>query len=527
MTPSYRDSLESILGGINLYEMLASMENVFKCAFQHSPLMPKTSSIVFGVTGDGKSTFIGYKNGADLKLDYDEYGNLCYHYPKEDVLACPPMGRATDSSKTKGFAVYGNAIDTAGFFDRRGKGEELCNKIALDFAIESYDPGHIIIVLNPSKISDSRGTGFFQLMEKLQQFLWNPSHPDTLSSTLFVFNEIIRKPRNELSTKDEIKRDIDNKIKQLEQEIQTDIRQFTGWGDHLKNLAVSAGNTVGLGKMMANRLFGEEWTKNKADEIKDIDASLAARISENLQIQDLLQQLRDSGNIIVADFRDSQTRHEIEQWEQKAPKLPDAVFKVSHTMDNTRLPFFEALKVIASYFNEQSKKAKGLDDDIQNLKSKIQQTKRIIAQIPEGDIPTDDDMDNYKKFKKQEEDEKAIQEGLKATAEANIKALSAKQTRLTNDKSKKFLQDLASTVPITPRSKWAYFDITAKKYFFDYKGIFLIETNYVTPTQNEKYPGVFLNKQVINKIKKDNTKQCTCTCSRVVDKIAARFSNHQ
>ena len=509
MTPTYQATVAATLGGIKLFEMLASLENVFQSAFQHPMLAPGKSSIVFGVTGDGKSTFIGYKNGAQLQLNSDAKGNLAYCYSKGDENTSPHMGRANQTSKTKGYSVYHNMIDTAGFFDRRGKAEELCNKMAIDFVVESLQPGHIIVVLNPAKISDSRGIEFFHLMEKLKQFLWDPSHPNTFSSILFVFNEIIKKPNNELSTKEEIKRDIQNKIEQLEEEIQGDIKQYIGWGDSLKNLAVTASHTVGLGKMMARNLLGEEWTKNKANEIQDIDPDVAAKISENLALQDLLQQLKDSENIIVADFRNDKTRKEIELWEQKAPKLPISAFKLSQAMDNTRLPFFEAMKVIANYFNGQCKKVKNLEDDVLNLKDKIQQTKDMIALIPDSST-TDEDIENYKASKKKEEDEKIIQEGLKAAAEGKIKKLEKEKKELENDNSRKLLQILTPLTPITPRSKWAYFDVVAKKYFFDYKGISLSKTKYIEPTISEKYPGVFLNPQPLKSLQSGKVLgQCT------------------
>ncbi|MBS4168142.1 GTPase [Parachlamydia sp. AcF125] len=217
------------LGKIALEDLLISIESVFSKMLERELKKEQGQeyAMVIGNTGAGKSTFIGYLQGAKITFGKvtSETANTkrqvtmyaADYEDKENAGNYPKLGNF--NSETKGAIAYGKYVDTAGFFDTAGSAEKLCNSVAIGMAASIYEPKRLIAVINSTAFEDTRAHGFLNLIKKIKRMVEEPVDENTLPSILFVVNDFLKNRRiNHRSSQEEIEEEIARAIIGLEED---------------------------------------------------------------------------------------------------------------------------------------------------------------------------------------------------------------------------------------------------------------------------------------------------------------------
>ncbi|MBS4164107.1 hypothetical protein PRO82_001423 [Candidatus Protochlamydia amoebophila] len=499
--------LRSELGTIQLNELFTSMVTIFsdiESKFRGSSLEDYT--LVIGATGAGKSTLIGYLQGAEIiykkipimglptkfsavhKFEtvenlYEKFLNkipkklVAVYKTKQDALY-PEIGH--HNAKTKAFGIYKNYIDTAGIFDSAGPTEDICNAEAIHMATKVYSPKKMIVLINSASF-EHRSHVFLEMIDRLKRVVRNPTDESVMSSILFVVNDKLSKTRYERKSKKEVIKGILDAIKSLEEEKQALLPKDPTWWEWLRG-------------------------QTPEDQKRAIKGSVNdARVDDyDNKIKILATLLKLHNNIIVADIFSEQTRQKIKAWEEKEISLEPSSDPLSFTMENFvdggHDKFKAALRETAGYFLHLFSTIQQLNQALNGLKIEITDTEFQIS-AEEMSVNSLGKMNIQaeisKKRKEFESNNKKIARSkteLKEVKEKIAEKMRRKE-KLQTDKEI-FWKKMSPNKPITPRSFFAA-GFLATKYVFsiDDKNTPINRVKLIPGKSQEKITGSFCDEK--------------------------------
>lgn len=339
----------------HVFSKLASLfnciETIFSGIFQagigkHS--CSESSTLVIGTLGIGKSTIIGYMQKAEIAYEKivirSEIGIKKYVavYKSKVADTYPEIGHL--DSRTKGAAVHGSYIDTAGIGHTEGPSTDLCNAEAIHMMVKAYSPKRLMVVID-SSIFESRDTAFFEMIDRLRRVIHNPTKKNVLSSVLFLVNDHLKHPQDKRTSKKKILGEINFAISSLEAERKALLPQPPpqGWMEYI------------LGQPdIQEEMFAE------------IDPRLL-EIEEKIK---LLKKVLKLQNIIVADIFQEDTRKEIKKWEKKNSSN-SLSFNMENFVVGGHQQFKAVLRELTSYFSSLYTQKTQLNQHLLELETDI------------------------------------------------------------------------------------------------------------------------------------------------------------
>ncbi len=451
---------------MNMGRFLVSIESVFSIVFQGSMKTGRSDhTLVVGTTGRGKSTLIGYQLGLELQLEGDGLGKrYIYKSPKGDY---PLIGNS--NSKTKGFRVYQNYIDTGGLFDTSGIEEDICNAMAVCMGVKWHCPKRLILFLNLADFTVDRAKGLLDTIKLLQRIVRNPRAEQVSSSILFLVNE----HTNTVTMKD-LMDSLDRAISAREEE--------------RNKLLGRAG--------LSQWINSDVWERDAKDKIGKVLSQEQAEpiFSFQEQIQ-ILKDLKSSEKrILIADFSKSETREKIEKWEKDNGGLSSESFMMNNLVTDGDFAFKTILRATATFFNCLFTKKTELNESFTQLYSELKRIDLELHKLENLKLQPDQ-RDNEARKKdielhdakiKKCEEEKVRLENIKSELSKEIDNLSKDETLIQ-------FKELKATNPIAPRSFLAYLDSWATTYPFKHEGdVPLGKIDEHIPTKKETYKGAYI-----------------------------------
>jgi len=373
-------------------------------------------------------------------------------------------------SKTKGARVYGCYIDTAGLLDTEGNPAAICNAIAISMITRMYSPDRLIVMIRPS-IFDERCQGFLDLTRTLRRCVRNLTHPETLSSILFVVSDPMGMRGTEfvlgqIGKAIEIRKETLNKtLQQVAPNLASNLmHMFEQFG--LGSSGDPETICPGIGA------FGEQ--------NPDVAKSIADQQEDILFLELVLKQKQ----IVTVHFENSESRERIERWKAAPGSLSRDSFSMEHLKERGFAIFKEVLMTVTSYFNILHRENKELlllinnSEEERCIKSSIQYLQSAIA----SDSNPEEQIKQARQRKKELEIERerhkkelyapkknsktgALEEKSLVEQIAEIKA---EINYLQESEDEKPLQFIEPTEPIVPRAGWAFLNKWAKTYQFEH-----------------------------------------------------------
>ena len=459
LTDESRETLKKLMGEeVKLSSMFESISSIFKDTFKAIDFKAKSTSdytSVLGITGVGKSTFVGYMEGAELEeqevLLKNKSSKTTAVY-KSESKDYPKQGHNAGSSETKGCAIFQHYIDTAGILDTAGLEKDICNAMAIDMVTKVFPAKRLIYVLSPSDIKEARATRFLETIRKIKRFLPNITSSNILTRVLFLINntDLDYTPRKE----------------KLKSNIQEIIEAKKGeQGDH----------TLSKG--------------TPKDALEGVQKELAQKILELQEDIDILETVKEK--FILADLFKDKTRKEIKAWEkesQQISSIPPLPLKMEHLAEQSGLKFRMTLLSAAVYFNELYKSQRVFEEHIKEANTTIEEINIEIKELgilPGTSNPAVHTEDCKRKVLLLEKKLPSLQDAL-LPIEKEISALQEKIERLSTDQTSTLLTTLAPDEPIVPRSIWGI--MWPKTYPFVYRANIPVQKfQPVTSTENSSF----------------------------------------
>jgi hypothetical protein len=447
---------------LNLYKMLSEMNRAFKSTLNHMPQEQEIRGCyteVIGYTGVGKSLLIRFLLGDKISANYDHNGtsdrlilDFCESNNSESVLLRPRVPKVGHlGSETVGCGVYGSYIDPAGLLDTKGEEARICNAIAISMITRHYSPTRLIVVIEPSYFS-KKGDDFFKLIKTLKRCVTNLTHPDTLSSILFIVNDRT-KFATARSIKSELQTLIDAKKSDFAIYIKTYAPKYSEY--FLKILGLTS---------------REELPELNQNSLGQVSQEINNDINEKMEEIRILKFLFDKEDqFLIADFYKPDTKNKIEEWQatSRTGLLEPNNFNMEDLVDGGYQVFRTVIMATTSYFNRIFQDKEDLHSLITEETARAREINTEISRLGEALNAPRANSQNLPDLLAAAKSNKIIHEatlqGYKITKEENEE----KRNDLSSNEYEMDFEVLTPLEPIEPRPWWAYLNSLAKTYKFE------------------------------------------------------------